>query len=355
MREVRPVFIRNCWYVGAWDWEVRREALFRRTLLNENIVFYRDRRGAPHALVDRCSHRHAPLSEGRLVGDEVECPYHGIRFDGTGACTHVPSQKTPPPDASVRSYPVVERHHFIWIWMGDPARADPDLIEDFHWLEDPGWRFRGDILHFENPYILNVENLLDLAHLTFVHKSSLGTEKVASTRLKTEREGNRVRVSRLIEDSPAPPLFQKAGQFAGNVDRWQIVEFAPPAFLKLTIGAADAGTGGYDSTRGKRIGLRNLNAITPETDRTTHYFRSICHDFLLDDTSISDMLFHGGREAMAEDQFILKATRDNMETFDDGTPYVDFNQDAGGIAAKNIIEALIAAENEEQGARRAAE
>ncbi|HEX4194727.1 MAG TPA: Rieske 2Fe-2S domain-containing protein, partial [Stellaceae bacterium] len=110
------MFPRNFWYVAAWDWEVRRQELLARTICNEPIVFWRGEDGKAVALEDRCCHRHMPLSHGRLRGDHVECPYHGLTYDGTGACVRVPSQDMIPKAARVRSFPVVERYHWIWVW-----------------------------------------------------------------------------------------------------------------------------------------------------------------------------------------------------------------------------------------------
>ena len=136
------MYVRNAWYVGAWDHEVTR-GMRRRILLDEPILFFRCEDGTPVALEDRCCHRQAPLSMGKLIGDIVKCPYHGLEFDQTGACVKVPSQDRVPASARVKSFPVIEKNQWMWIWMGDPAKADPALIEDFHWLDDPGWGAAG--------------------------------------------------------------------------------------------------------------------------------------------------------------------------------------------------------------------
>ncbi len=201
------MFIENAWYVAAWDTEVGRQSMLRRTLLDTPVVLYRREDGAPVALEDRCCHRHAPLSKGKLRGDNVECPYHGLLYDPSGRCIRVPGQTAIPPGARVRAFPTVERYHWIWIWMGDPAAGDPDLIEDFHWIDDPGWRARGEKLDLEGNYVLLVENLLDLSHLSYIHPTTLGTDAVAETPMKAEREGDLVRVTRWVLGSPPPPFF----------------------------------------------------------------------------------------------------------------------------------------------------
>ena len=339
------MFLRNFWYVAAQDHEVQRQMLFRRTILDQPIVFYRTEQGRPVALEDRCCHRHMPLSNGVLKGDNVQCTYHGLLYDPSGACIHVPSQTTIPGEARVRSYPLVERYHWVWIWMGDPALADPDLIEDFHWTDDPDWRAKGERLDLAGNYMLLVDNLLDLTHLQFIHPTTLGTGAVAAAPVKTEREDRLVRVTRWILDSPPPPFFQKAGGFAPdqNIDRWQIIEFTPPAFVRLDVGGALAGTGARQGDRSQGFSMRNLNAITPETEKTTHYFWAQAHDFKIDDPSVTELLFQQVHTAFLEDLAAIKAQQANMDRFA-GTPQIDFNQDGGGIQARRIVDTLLAEE-----------
>ncbi len=339
------MFIENAWYVAAWDREVGRQNMLRRTLLDIPVVLYRREDGAPVALEDRCCHRHAPLSKGKLRGDNVECPYHGLLYDPSGQCIRVPGQTAIPPGARVRGFPTVERYHWIWIWMGDPAAADPDLIEDFHWIDDPGWRARGEKLDLQGNYVLLVENLLDLSHLSYIHPTTLGTDAVAETPMKAEREGELVRVTRWVLDSPPPPFFQKAGGFAPDqaIDRWQIIEYTPPAFVRLDIGGAVAGTGAPEGDRSQGFSMRNLNAITPETETTTHYFWAQAHDFRIDEPWVTDLLYENVHTAFLEDLEIIQLQQDNISTAPDRAR-VDINHDGGGIQARRIIESRIAAE-----------
>ena len=93
------MFLRNYWYVAAWARDLGREPLAR-IMLNEPVVLFRKRDGTPVALEDRCIHRRLPLSMGRLIGDEIQCHYHGLVFDGTGACVKIPGQERIPPAAA---------------------------------------------------------------------------------------------------------------------------------------------------------------------------------------------------------------------------------------------------------------
>ena len=215
----------------------------------------------------------------------------------------------------MHSYPVVERYHWIWIWIGDPALADPDAIEDFHWMDDPHWRFAGERLQLDANYILLIENLLDLSHLSYIHATTLGTEKVAQTPMKAERLNRGVRVTRWVMDSPPPPFFQKAGNIAPDqpVDRWQIIDWTPPAYVRLDVGCAVAGSGAREGDRSRGITMRNLNAITPETARTTHYFWAQAHNFGLDKKWLTDLIFQNVHTAFLEDLAIIGAQQQNID------------------------------------------
>jgi len=126
-----PEFLWNAWHVGAMSSEVDTEGLFARRLLDVPVLFYRQQSsGIPVAMLDRCPHRFAYLSKGRRVGDEVQCLYHGLRFAADGRCTRSPYQDAPPAGAQVQTFPVIERHKMLWIWMGDATLADPATIPD---------------------------------------------------------------------------------------------------------------------------------------------------------------------------------------------------------------------------------
>ena len=96
------MFVRNAWYVAAWDHEVTR-TMRRRILLDEPVVLFRTDAGKAVALEDRCCHRQAPLSMGKLAGNIVTCPYHGLQFDTTGKCVRIPTQDLVPKSACVKS------------------------------------------------------------------------------------------------------------------------------------------------------------------------------------------------------------------------------------------------------------
>ncbi len=344
------MYVRNAWYVGAWDHEVTR-GMKRRIIMDEPIVLFRKEDGTPIALEDRCCHRQAPLSMGKLVGNIVQCPYHGLQFDSTGKCVKVPSQDLVPKSARVRAYPVVERNQWIWIWMGDPAKADPALIEDFHWMDDPKWGAAGSYLHVEANYQLLVENLLDTTHLPFLHPTSLGTDAFARSEFEVTREGDRVRVTRWLMNELPAPFHKKMGEFPDGmmVDRWQIANFAPPCFVKLDVGSSPVGTGARQGDRSKGMNMWNLNAITPETEKTAHYFFAQAYNFKVDQKWLAEVIRAQVIGAFLEDMGMIKAQQLNMDL--GPSPVVNLGQDKAWIVMRQIVDRLIA--EEQKGAPRA--
>jgi phenylpropionate dioxygenase-like ring-hydroxylating dioxygenase large terminal subunit len=333
------VFLKNHWYVAASDGELQDRPLAR-TILGEPVVFFRTKDGALCAFEDRCPHRRLPLSMGKVVDDVLQCHYHGLRFDRSGRCVRVPGQDHIPQTAQVKTYPVFERYHWIWVWMGDPALADPAKITDYHWLDDPNWGAKSSYLHVEANWQLIVDNLLDLTHLAFVHETTIGNMAlVEHAAVKVQRSPNGVVVTRWIIDQPAPPTFVKVGGFTTNVDRWQIIDYAPPAFLRLDVGATPTGTGAPEGRRVGGISMRNLNAITPETETTSHYFWGQAHDFDVNNPKMTERIFDQIQTAFLEDVAVFTAQQRSITQRPDA-PQVDINADAGGMQARRIVDRL---------------
>jgi len=344
------MFLKNHWYVAALSGEVGREPLGR-ILLNEPIVLYRTEKGEAVALEDRCSHRRYPLHKGKLIGDELQCGYHGLVFDCRGNCVKVPGQPQVPAAARIRSYPLVERWGWVWIWMGDAARANETPLTDFHWLDDPEWGAKSERLYIKSDYRLILDNLLDLSHLTFVHPGTIGSAaNVEKARVQNELAEKSATVTRWLINIEPPPTYVRAG-FKGNIDRWQIVSFEPPAFVNLYAGAVDTGTGAPEGNRRGGVGLRNLNAITPETPTTSHYFWAIAQDRAPQDVAATESMFGEIHRTFMEDWEVLE-TQQRWNELTAGSPTVNIQSDAGPIHARRIIERMLA--EEELGRRRQA-
>lgn len=328
------MFLRNSWYVAAWDREVTRAPLAR-TLLNESIVFYRTGDGAAVALEDRCCHRHLPLSMGKVEGDRLRCGYHGLLFDAGGRCVEIPGQAAIPPQARVRAYPLHEKFGWVWIWMGEPAKADPALIPNWWWAEHAEWAFtKPDMIPVKCNYQLIADNVLDVTHLAYVHAGSIGAPSITEFPGKVEREERLVRFTRWIRDRPPPPMYKEAGGFPGNVDRWQIVEHVPPCFSVNFAGCQDAS---------RKIELMALSAPTPETERTTHYFFGFVRNFDLRSAEKERLFSEGMVKVFHEDIPVLEAQQ-RMHEANPGAPRVDIAVDAAPLAARRMLQALLADE-----------
>lgn len=309
------MFLMNRWYAAARSEELGRGLLARR-LLDQPVLLYRTLAGEPAAIEDRCCHRNVPLSLGRLVEDRVECGYHGLQFDRQGCCVFVPGQESVPKAARIRSYALAERWGHVWIWMGDAA-PDENLIPDFSLIGRPGWASTGECLPLACNYLLAIENLLDLSHITYVHARTIGTQDVARAPVVIEREaGGRVQVTRWMHGVPPPPMFQKLG-LRGNIDRWQIATAAVPCYVWLEVGGAPAGQGAREGNRAGGIERWNLNCITPETEKTCHLFWTEVRNFGIDDPEVEKLIHSQLSATLAEDAVVLEAQQRLMDDMPD--------------------------------------
>ena len=337
----RP-FPLNAWYAACWDADLRRE-LFPRTICNTRMVFYRRSDGGAVAMADACWHRLLPLSKGRLEGDVVVCGYHGLKFDPNGRCTHMPSQETINPSACVRTFPVVEKHRFVWVWPGDPALADPAKVPDLHWNADPAWAGDGKTIPVKCDYRLVLDNLMDLTHETYVHGSSIGNDAVAETPFDVTHGERTATVTRWMRDIEPPPFW--AGQLGkpGNVDRWQIIRFEAPCTIAIDVGVAPAGTGAPEGDRSQGVNGFVLNTITPETDKTCHYHWAFVRNYRRDEQRLTTELRDGVSRIFREDELILEAQQQAIDE-NPGHIFYNLNIDAGSMWARRLIDRMVAAE-----------
>ena len=336
-------YLRNRWYVAAWAHELDGGPLGR-TIMDRPVVLFRTGDGAIAALEDSCAHRYMPLSYGKVRDGCIECPYHGLVYDATGACVRVPGQAKVPPGARVKAYPAAEKWRWVWIWMGDPAKADASPIPDFHWNDDPGWAAVGGYFHVKGGWRLMIDNLLDLSHVAYVHGSTLGTDRVADFPVKVRRGEHRVHVDRWIFDEPAPPMFRTVGGFTGAVDRWQMITYLPPAHFVIDVGCADPGSGAVEGDRSRGITMFSNHSITPESATSSHYFWHHARNFRLDEPELTERLAAATRTAFGEDVVIIEGQQDRMDRASPDKPIVDIQADAGVLQGRRLLDAMIAAE-----------
>ena len=240
-------------------------------------MLYRGASGKVVALDDRCCHRAAPLSMGRIEGDDIRCMYHGMKFDTSGKCIQIPGQDVIPPKLGVRSYPVVERYNLIFIWTGDAEKADPALIVDYPPLADPKWRGLPGYMHYKANWLLIVDNLSDFAHLAFVHTNTLGGSEEYAYKTKpvaVEKLDDGFRVERWHMNADPPPYHKKViSNKTDKIDRRNIGRMIIPGIFLLDTMFAPAGQGAEKGVQvpGTRQ-YRNAQFMTPETRQSTHFF-----------------------------------------------------------------------------------
>jgi vanillate O-demethylase monooxygenase subunit len=330
------MFIHNAWYVAALASDLKAE-LFPRTVLNKHVVMYRTSDGKLAALEDRCSHRHVPLSKGCLVGDQVQCAYHGIRFNAGGTCVHIPSQKIIPQRASVKSFPLVEKYGFAWIWMGDRDLCDEALIPDHSVCTSP--RHAGEMFyaHANTDYRLGIDNFLDPSHVSFVHLSTVMSQAVTEASPEITVTPNEVRVRRILRMEKSSPLLKKMMNLE-HIDRIQDAIFFPVGNTRIDTTAHPPG-----QPEGMNMRISTLGIFTPETETTCHLWAGLYRDFGIDSQPLSDAIARELRTTIAEDVYICQQAQAN---WDNDAVFIHLAVDQASIAARQILDVLLQKETQ---------
>ena len=342
------MFIRNTWYIAAWADELQEKPLARR-ICDDPVVLFRDQHGKAAALADRCCHRSAPLSLGSVVAGNIQCGYHGLAFDGSGACVAVPGQSYISDGARVRSYPVVEKDQFLWIWMGEAARADASAIVDFPYHNDHAhWPNKHDCYRINGNYMLMVDNLMDLTHLGYLHAKTVGGNPAAhvNAEMKTDRTPTGIKFTRWMRNSVPPPSYVKAAGFQGRVDRWQEFEWVAPSSVLQWTGAADVGTGACEGAREGGFQFRLFHGLTPETETSCFYFWSCANGYRQNEPEATEQLYREIAPTFVEDKEMVEAQQARLSEFGEHG-LVNIVSDANRVIMRRFIDRLIA---EEQGA-----
>ncbi|MBL8382163.1 MAG: aromatic ring-hydroxylating dioxygenase subunit alpha [Burkholderiales bacterium] len=337
------VFIGDEWYAVAASAELGPRPLAR-TALGVDLVLYRTAAGAAVVLRDRCPHRSAPLSMGEVDGDAIVCPYHGMHFGPDGRCARVPGQARIPPGASVRSFPVLERYGLVFAWLGEAARADPALLHAISAYGDPAWGTSRGYHHFRASYLNILDNLVDPAHTTFVHRRTIGNAAAAEVAIEAVEDGDLVRVGRWVDDAPPVPIVQRFAAPRGNVDRWQFYFLKVPSVSWVDFGAFDTGIAHTPEAQA-RAPYRVLSYafLTPETAASTHYFWFQLRNIAVDDPAVTAEFEALYRATFDEDKALLEAVQ-RVEEREPGVAPVRIASDAGVARLRRIIARRLAGE-----------
>ncbi|MCB5363316.1 aromatic ring-hydroxylating dioxygenase subunit alpha [Pusillimonas sp. CC-YST705] len=341
------MFIKNAWYMAAWRHEIGAQP-FARTLCNTPLVFFaHPDSGQVSALLDRCCHRAAPLRFGQVVPQGLECGYHGMVFDAQGACVRIPGQERIPASAKVRAYPVAVKDEIVWVWMGEPELADPALIVDYPYHNDHArWPHKHQVYRVQANYMLLVDNLMDLTHLAFVHRSTIGGNPKAHVEAKmkvTPREDG-LHFIRWLMDTTPPPTYRKAVDIGERIDRWMEFQYIAPGTVLQWTGGIESGRNAMQNRDQPGFSLRIFHGLTPETDTSCFYFWSAANGYRQDDPQATVDLFQEIDTAFKEDKAIVEAQQHSLCTQGE-QGLVDIVSDAARIHMRRTVKRLAEAEH----------
>lgn len=167
--------IRNQWYIVLESYEVKNRPVGV-TRLGEKLVFWRDKFGKVNAAVDRCPHRGVALSVGKIENEHLQCPFHGFEYDSDGKCLLIPAngrEGVVPNAMHLKSYPTYEAYGYIWLWWGNSVSIDlpaPEFFDNF----DDSFVYGSAHDHWNAHYSRVIENQLDVVHLPFIHRNTIG-------------------------------------------------------------------------------------------------------------------------------------------------------------------------------------
>jgi vanillate O-demethylase monooxygenase subunit len=253
----------------------------------------------------------------------------------------MPGQEGVRKDFNVRTYPIAEKHRFVWVWIGDPKLAAESKIPDLHWCSDPNWIFEGSTYHMKCDYLLLVDNLMDLSHETYVHPTSIGQREIVEAPIKATSDDFTVTLTRWMYGIDPPPFWSANLRSSEKCDRWQICQFSLPANVMIDVGVALAGTGAPEGDRSKGVTGIVVNLMTPETETSTWYHWGMARNFQTEDRGLTFRIRDGQAAVFAEDLAVLDAQQQSILQRP-GRELRNLKIDAGGVHARRIIERELA-------------
>jgi vanillate O-demethylase monooxygenase subunit len=302
------MFAKNCWYMATDKEDVLQKPLALK-VAGEDIVLYRDSGNRIIAMADLCPHRMAPLSMGRVEGDDLRCMYHGIRFGSDGRCKEVPGQEFVPEIFCVKKYAVYEGFEWVWVWIGDQTKADEALVPDQHFHNPKFFNVRKGSVRFDASYELFNDNTCDLSHVAYVHEktfSATGGEEWAQKQPVITLHERHVQVDRWMVGI-SHPLFPDQ-----KVDFTTRFKHVLPGVFIMDIQTHPHGTAEKLAYGAPPEEMRPLNqsgtiqTMRAITETTSHFYFSIVAPHWVPQ-ELLDADFEFGKTGFVEDKAMCEA------------------------------------------------
>jgi vanillate O-demethylase monooxygenase subunit len=335
-------YLRNSWYCLGWS-ETFEDKPVGIDVMGEHLVVYRDAADEPVVLGGVCPHRFAPMEMGRVGGDTIACPYHGLVFDKSGTCTRNPHGRgIIPPQTRLRRYPAMEHNSAVWIWMGEEGTEDRSAMEVVRWLNDPNYSVIHGYVRVEANYQIILDNLLDLTHVPYLHSSSIGGNPDNSVGDKMERAvktfpGNVVRsIYSYSMPQPLPHLVKLFGMRPGLFraeSTWH-----PASWLEI-----DTSLTPLDGAEDERLHQPSIHYLTPESEMVTHYFYAAARNRMVEDQEETEFMRASIRQAFEiEDAPVIRGCQSHMASLDlFSLRPVILETDQAAVQARRFLDKMI--------------
>jgi phenylpropionate dioxygenase-like ring-hydroxylating dioxygenase large terminal subunit len=236
------VRLTRAWFAAAFSREVGSH-MKKATLWGVPIVLFRDVAGAASALVDRCPHRNVPLSAGKMVRGEVQCGYHGWRFDGAGRCTAIPGlpivddERVDAPSRCASAFAVREQDGVVWVW-GEPGGTPTQDVPALPQMQDARASHVTHRARIAAPLWSVLENILDVPHTAFLHGGWFRpAKKTQRIEVEVDRRKDGVTAQYFGEERPKGLIGRLLSPGGGTMQHWD--RFRLPAIAEVEYRLGD--------------------------------------------------------------------------------------------------------------------
>ena len=336
LADIHTPLLHNFWYVAGLSAEFTGE-MRERTILEKSMVMYRKMDGTPVILQNRCAHRSFPLDQSVLDEDGIRCRYHGIKYNHEGEIIDVPCQ-TKCPSQRIRKYPTKEIGPMVWIWMGDPDKADEKDIPELPVHDKNKWaHVVSEYNYMEGNYILVQENLCDLSHLPFLHADTFKTPPAyTTTPIEIEVDGDEVKFYRSMHDwSTLSAFFHPGIDLSGKKFTYKSGgHYMTPAtnkgYAEITV----------DDENGEPICHYVSHYTTPEKQNSCHYFWFVARNYELEDAEYSQKFGKLVQTGFDEDLVAIRMMQKMLEHDKHDFKEMSVKADQPGLHMRKIIKRL---------------